>query len=428
MPWMGYLGKGFSAVMLFNSLKSMAEMIQTLSIQDETAKYIITPCRVLRVTEIISSFPECLYGVERTEPDPEREASSAKKSGPEVIPSEEELFPDELVQWTEVMEEEDEEVFGEDGLMPEPVEPKKLLREGPPKPSSVTYFKELDFDKLGILRASTHQCDPSFTRYMGKQSIANATSAICMLRQLKSRYWTQNTVNQILKVAEQIHHDTKKPLEYGETITPVKLCKKVCIGDSCYTPVAEDYTIIGQLQSNQPELLDLLPALQEAFRLSDGFILTGPITLAVWQEDGVYYMYDPNERDLKGAAIIKEIQRGSETIFLEWTPGYACVIWFKYLEDLVSLYINNVPRLERRSGFILSKIEVEDYVEPPEDWYNFSALNKSKWILRATMAQSNVRFSKESRNTQCTANAVMAIIFANIYPMNKWTADTMDKV
>lgn len=53
---------------------------------------------------------------------------------------------------------------------------------------------------------------------------------------------------------------------------------------------------------------------------------------------------------------------------------------------------------------------------------------RGKWILRGTFNQNNPRFSKESRNTQCTANATMALAYSTIKPEREWNTDTIDEV
>lgn len=51
--------------------------------------------------------------------------------------------------------------------------------------------------------------------------------------------------------------------------------------------------------------------------------------------------------------------------------GFACVTWFMSLNDLVAMYINNLERHRRRDHFIISKIEIKEFVELPEPWGNF---------------------------------------------------------
>lgn len=281
---------------------------------------------------------------------------------------------------------------------------------------------------MGILRAATHQEDPNFTKYPGTQSIANAVSAIAMLNLQKSKYWTPHIVNLILKTAEQVHHDMKKLLQGDEILTVAKVCKKITFEEASFTPDIEEFSLIGQMQSSKDEFLDLLPALQEFFREHDACIINAPLTLALWQEEDVYYMYDPNERDKNGLVIIKEYTIGSQTYLTDFTPGYACVTWYKDLKDLVKVYMNNTPRPMRRERFVLSKVEIRDYVEDPLDWNNFRALSVSKWILSGSFAQNNVKFPRHSRNTQCTANAVMAIIFLKLVPLNQWSYATLDEI
>lgn len=67
-----------------------------------------------------------------------------------------------------------------------------------------------------------------------------------------------------------------------------------------FTPEIDEYAVVGQLQSQEYDILDLGQALDEFLTDNDCCIVLGPQILAVWIEDGVYYMFDPNERDQEG--------------------------------------------------------------------------------------------------------------------------------
>lgn len=62
----------------------------------------------------------------------------------------------------------------------------------------------------------------------------------------------------------------------------------------------DEYALVGQLQSQEYDILDLGQALDDFLTDNDCCIVLGPQILAVWIEDGVYYMFDPNERDQEG--------------------------------------------------------------------------------------------------------------------------------
>lgn len=44
---------------------------------------------------------------------------------------------------------------------------------------------------------------------------------------------------------------------------------------------------------------------------------------------------------------------------------------FKELKDLVELYMNNLERCFKEAPFYLSKVQIMDWVDIPETWYNF---------------------------------------------------------
>lgn len=65
-------------------------------------------------------------------------------------------------------------------------------------------FLELIPKKMGILRASTCQTNPNFSKYLGRQSMGNALSALVMLRLCKSKHWIPKIVDNILKYGETL--------------------------------------------------------------------------------------------------------------------------------------------------------------------------------------------------------------------------------
>lgn len=67
----------------------------------------------------------------------------------------------------------------------------------------------------------------------------------------------------------------------------------------------------------------------------------------------------------------KSLIFGNNLVHLEFSPGVACVTWFQQLKDLVDLYMNNVDRNRRMDTFYLSRVQIKDYVDIPEPWYQF---------------------------------------------------------
>lgn len=56
---------------------------------------------------------------------------------------------------------------------------------------------------------------------------------------------------------------------------------------------------------------------------------------------------------------------------IQYTPSTACVLWFDDLKDLVNLYMHNVEKSKRGDTFFLSRVIIENYMEIPENWFNF---------------------------------------------------------
>lgn len=50
------------------------------------------------------------------------------------------------------------------------------------------------------------------------------------------------------------------------------------------------------------------------------------------------------------------------------------------------------------------------------------------WILRGSFYQGSFRFSPESRNTQGTANALVALAMSVLFDEQEWSSDTVDEV
>lgn len=312
-----------------------------------------------------------------------------------------------------------------------------------PKEPSVTFFRELIPKKFGILRSNFHQNDKTFSRFAGKQSLANAVSAIAMLRDTKSRHWIKVILDNVLLTGEALYRESRKNLSGDQELGIKQLTDRIMINNKYYTPVIEEATAHGVLNSKKFEVLNLLNSLEEFFADRDTAIIRGPVTIAVWQEQGRYYMFDPNERDAEGKKILKLKKLSNEAE--EPEEGVACLTWHSDLKSLVNTYMNNLPEETVRDPFIISAIEVKDYSQLPSPWHLFNrkypifapppqiptlstALDYGKWILRGRMHQDDRIFSEESRNQQGTAMAVMALIMCSLKPINTWERETIGDI
>lgn len=214
--------------------------------------------------------------------------------------------------------------------------------------------------------------DPKFGKYAGAQSVSIAVMALTTLRLYKTKTWVPKILDNILNVSTLFHRDMTKNLRNDEVVELCHIPEKITLEKKNFAPEIDEFAVIGKLRSTVDDVLDLLPALQEFFKNNDTCVICGPNILAVWQEDGNYYMFDPNERDNKGLVIIKRMKVGSQEKVVNYTPGTACVTWYKDLKDLADVYINNVDRSRRNEQFWLSRVLINDFSSLPDNWYNFT--------------------------------------------------------
>lgn len=435
-PWRGLRGHGYACALRFQDTNDLVGVVHEYFGTKENLKFVITPCSIIRLVKLVMQLPVMKEHCPMQYPEfvPEKLPHVPSRESIEEPPEEKEIeavSPDEEFADDELPA---TELDANDEFAPE-VEPidrnvisNSKIPVQKPRAESVTYFASVLHDKMGILRASTHQCDTRYTLQKGKQSVANAIMALTMLRLNKSREWFRKILDDVLKFGERYYGETIKKLPRGTPLKVSNVANKITLYNYEFTPIVDEYTTIGVLQSTKSDVLDLLPALQEFFRNSQTCVITGPLIVSTWFEDGLFYMFDPNERDVKGHVVVKSIQIGSEIQVLDYTPGVACVTWFTDLKLLVDLYMINIEPALRREPFILSQIHIKDYEYKPDDWYNFVGVNHTKWILRGTFNQNDRRFDKDVRNTQCTAAAAIALAMAFLKPIKKWKTSDVDEI
>lgn len=283
-------------------------------------------------------------------------------------------------------------------------------------------------EKSGILRATSHQGEKRFGKEAGQQSLSNAIIALTMLRFYKTKTWIPRILDEIINVGNDLHLEILAKLQPTEELCLERVPERIVLREKEFTPDIEEYALIGRLQSNDDEVLDLLPALEQFLRDNDATVINGPLSLAVWVEDGCYYMFDPNERDGSGKKILKRMRVGSGEKVLEYKPGTGCVTWYKSLKDLVEIYFANIDKLQRRDQFVLSRVVINDFISIPDPWYNFHGVAHGRWILSGTFSQRDKRFEGKTRDKQGTACASMALAYSTLKHEKEWTRETLDDI
>lgn len=447
VPWAGLAHQGVACLMKFVSIGVIVNHIISCSLECDSSngEFSVTPVYIQRIVSVNTNYPDCLKDANlEVKPPPEKDIllPDGKHRGrpekPEEVDEKEvdeesEEEPEPVVLPGDVDE---ETIYTEYESRADTASRRLKLKEKEKKvkipekrePELVSYYITVIPDRISILRAPTHQCNPNFSKYLGQQSFANAYSAIAMLHIYKAKLWTTKTMEDVLKNAEQIHHDSLKTLTGDQNMKVRDVSNKITCSGVDFTPKVIEYAAVGRLNSDKEDVSDLSRALAEVLSSDDACIITGPLILAVWIQEGQYYMWDPNERDEKGVTIVYEETKGAFKRKSTCEIGLGCVTSFKQIKDMVLLYLLNTPRAKRRDNFILSKIEMEDFTEEPPNWFNFKAIRPDKWVLCGSFNQSDVRFPRALRNTQCTAMAAMFLAYLHLTNIKEWNTEQIDEI
>ncbi|XP_076256073.1 uncharacterized protein LOC143193632 [Rhynchophorus ferrugineus] len=447
-PWMGVPGAGVSFVGRFKKTSLLVNYLY-INFPDAKKPYSkihLVPCGVARITKVKTSPPEKFEDVmpkdqtkidiiEKDLPIPPNPKLEALKN---YVKEDKDSIDPQITRIQEISPMITNEFppsrrpsFIRDGTFNK----EDVCRYSMPVPSylkgeqaKLTYYTDVPDMKMEIIRGNTAQTIPTFSKYVGRQSMGNAMSALIMLRLCKSKHWTPSIVNNLLEYGDRLFKEAMSNIPRTHSLRLSNFSRKTEYEKKLFMPEIDEYAIIGQMQSQEFTLLDLEPALNEILADYDCCVLLGPQVLAVWLEDGYYYMFDPNERDQNGKVLVQNKTITTNIINLDLPRGVACVTRFKNLKDLVNLYVSNTEKSKRSSRFYLSKVLVKDYEEIPDEWYNFQGVALGKWILRGTFNQASSRFSDESRNLQGPATAVMALAIQLMFDPQEWSSDTVDEI
>lgn len=160
----------------------------------------------------------------------------------------------------------------------------------------ILFFSDIIPDKISILRATTCQTDLKFSKYEGRQSMGNAISALVMLKFYKALNWSTKIVNTVLKNGDLLYRDAMVSIPRTQSLKLSNFQRKTEYEGKWFLPVIEDFSIIGKLRSQDYDVLDLQPALETFLSENICCVIVGPLTMAVWTENGLFLIFDPNER------------------------------------------------------------------------------------------------------------------------------------
>ncbi|CAH0548625.1 unnamed protein product [Brassicogethes aeneus] len=294
------------------------------------------------------------------------------------------------------------------------------------KPKLLSRYVDLVSGMVGILRGRTFQSDNTFTKYNTKQAMGNVIACFTMLRLYRARAWKNTQICDIHQYGEIYYNEArkKKPLTMELRLTDFPKIHFMLKNN--YMLDFKENECYGQLSSEYYERMDLFVALENFMINNNCCMVGGPLVVAIWKEEGRYYLFDPNERDEKGRRIeVSTTNRGEGDV----PRGVSCVMWFMQLADLCEHYMTNVRRENRHDLFTLSAIRILDDPELPPNFYNFVGFKKNRWIMLADFSQGDARFDHEGRGNQCTAMASMSLMYSILdNKLGGWSKDTLNEI
>lgn len=126
--------------------------------------------------------------------------------------------------------------------------------------------------------------------------MGNAISALIMLRLYKSIDWIPKLLNTILKNGDLLYRNAMVSIPRTQSLKLSNFQRKTEYEGQLFLPIIEEYSVIGKLHSQDYDVLDLYPALENFLAENVCCVIVGPLTLPVWIENGHFFMLDPNER------------------------------------------------------------------------------------------------------------------------------------
>lgn len=222
------------------------------------------------------------------------------------------------------------------------------------------------------------------------------------------------------EIRELRREKKKKPLKefHPRQEIPITEIRPICSIGKFKFEVSVENIIIGKVLSRNLNELSLEAGIEHLFKHHDYGLILGHDVVAVWREQNHYFLFDPNQCDQ-----FKRVAFDDDFAILN-----SCLSCFKNPADLVKLYIDNLPKDKRNSTFKICKVETFDYVEKPNDWYNFKGIGSDKWILCGHICESSDEFNLMNKNHQSTCISLTALAKTRELGVLSWTQNTIDEV
>lgn len=295
-------------------------------------------------------------------------------------------------------------------------------------------FRELP-EKIAILHGLTHEGNEMY-KGKGEQNVANCVMAIAMDKVHPVKTWTRSKLDEILMLGDSLYVNVKSDKPMIKTMTAADLNDAAFqIEDQKLMVNVDLITVTGTINSKIPSVLNLKQALEEFFLLNDkGVIETTLMAVAIWTQDGCYYLFDPRQCDADGIRIreekITEKDTKEETIQKNKKEiGNCCVIRFPDVDSLVALFLKNIDPTRKNDRFTIRHVTIMNDVPGIRAWNEFQpGIAGMTWVLRGGISNIDELFEVENQGLQGLAMPVVALVSANETPAAKWSSETIDDV
>ncbi|XP_015114040.1 uncharacterized protein LOC107039093 [Diachasma alloeum] len=332
-------------------------------------------------------------------------------------------------------------------------------------------------DARAILCGSTHQGSKIFPwNIRNKQTAANCIVALGMSVIKDPITWTKKTLDEILVVGTNVHEESVKFDKVQGRLRPPDVIRIFNIGANVLTADVEQATLSGQVAVPPPEpevkgkgkakkkkppkakkkkgkqkrapppppaIIFLQEGLTQFFESNRAGVLSaGNSMIALWKDQGLYFLYDPRSRSDRGSVD---------------DSGAACAMWFACLEPLYDIIFTNLEGPEKYGQYSISRVIIKrnmieglpgpvgfqaffDCTLPPvavvatektvtlevQPRGEFNVIDGELSVLVGTISMFDQTFHASTRGLQSTAMAAVAIVMGLLHVPSTWTPAIID--
>ncbi|XP_063994628.1 uncharacterized protein LOC135172523 [Diachasmimorpha longicaudata] len=328
-----------------------------------------------------------------------------------------------------------------------------------------------------ILCGSIHQGSKIFPwNIRNKQTAANCIVALGMSVIKDPITWTKKTLDEILVVGMNVHEESIKLNKAQGRLRPPDVIRIFNIGANVLTADVDSTTLSGQVAMPPPEpevkgkgkakkkkppkakkkkgkqkrvppppppIIFLEEGLTQFFESNRAGVLSaGHSVIALWKDQGLYFLYDPRCRSDDGTVD---------------DSGAACTMWFACLKPLYDIIFTGLEDSEKYGQYCFNRVIIKrniieglpgpvgfqaffDCTVPPvpvasmnktvtlevQPRVEFNVIDEELSVLVGGISMFDQTFHISTRGLQSTAMAAVAIVMGLLHVPSTWTPAIID--